>query len=190
MGAKDHRSAFTRTKPSSGQLGRKQRFSLGAGLSARKIGKGGDHRRRVQHMRLGDAERKVRLLQNYSLDKGAFEAEVENATNLAKRLMERYGIAERDARPIQEHTRQRTSWVYWDHLFDQFGLELRHFGRRGNAPLGNGELAVPNLDTDEWHVQRPSPTGWLIVAKGQGLQTLNDYLARKVPKTYSMSRAW
>jgi hypothetical protein len=37
-------------------------------------------------MRLEDAERKVRLLQTFSLDNGAFEAEVENAINLAKRL--------------------------------------------------------------------------------------------------------
>jgi hypothetical protein len=141
-------------------------------------------------MRLEDALRKVRLLHNYSVDKGAFETEAESAANLAKRLMDRYGIEKRDAlQPSREQTRERKSWVYWDHLFEQFGIELRHFGRRGNASLGNGERAVPNLDTGEWHVQRPSPAGWVIVAKGQGLQTLNDYLARKVPKTYSMSRA-
>jgi hypothetical protein len=72
------------------------------------------------------------------------------------------------------NTHERPSWVYWDHLFDQFGLELRHLGRHGNAPLGNGELAVPNLDTGQCHVQKPSPSGWVIVAKGQGLQSLAD----------------
>jgi len=140
-------------------------------------------------MRLEDAARKVSLLSNYSTDKGAFEAEAENATNLAKRLTDRYGIRERDARPCPERIRERLSWVYWDHLFDQFGLELRHFGLRGNAPLPNGEVAVPNLETGEWRVQKPSRAGWVIVAKGKGLGTLNDYLARKMPKTYSMFRA-
>jgi len=140
-------------------------------------------------MRLEDALRKVRLLHDYSVDKGAFVAEAENAANLAKRLMEKYAIAKPDIRSNRQPTRERRSWVYWDHLFSQFGLELRHFGRRGSVPLGNGELAVPNLDTGEWYVQKRSPTGWVIVVKGQGLQALSDYLARKVPKTYSMSRA-
>jgi hypothetical protein len=140
-------------------------------------------------MILEDALRKVRLLHDYSIEKGAFEAEAENAANLAKRLMEKYGIAKPDVRSNRESTREHKSWVYWDHLFEQFGLELRHFGRRGSAVLANGEVAVPNLDTGEWHVQKPSPTGWMTVARGQGLQSLGDYVARKVPKTYSMSRA-
>jgi Protein of unknown function (DUF2786) len=139
-------------------------------------------------MRLEDALRKVSLLHDYSVAKGAFEAEAESAANLAKRLMEKYAIAKPDARSNREHARKRQSWVYWDHLFDQFGLRLRHFARRGNAALPNGERVVPNLETGEWHVQKPSPTGWLIVAHGHGLRSLGDYLARKVPRTYSMSR--
>jgi len=139
-------------------------------------------------MRQEDALRKVRLLHDYSTDKGAFAAEAENAANLAKLLMERYGIAKEQARPPQEHTHERTTWIYWDNLFNQFGLEVRHFGRRGNALLGNGETAVIHLDKGEWHVQKPSPTGWMIVAKGQGTQSLGNYLARNVPRVYSMFR--
>jgi hypothetical protein len=139
-------------------------------------------------MRQEDALRKVRLLHDYSIDKGAFEAEAENAANLARLLMERYGIEKEQARPSQEYSQERTTWVYWDHLFNQFSLELRHFGRRGNAALGNGETAVIHLDASEWHVQKPSPTGWMIVAKGQGPQSLGDYLARNVPRVYSMFR--
>jgi hypothetical protein len=65
----------------------------------------GEFRRRnsTQHRKLEDAQRKVRLRQNYCLDKSAFEAEAETATNVAKRLTEQYGITEQSG-PAQPRT--------------------------------------------------------------------------------------
>jgi hypothetical protein len=139
-------------------------------------------------MKQQDALRKIRHLHDYSIGKGAFAAEAENAASLAKLLMKRYGIAEEQARTPQEHTPERTTWVYWDNLFDKFGLEVRHFCRRGNSCLGDGHIAVIKLDKGEWHVQKPSPTGWIIVTTGKGVQSLGDYLGKNLPKVYSIFR--
>jgi Protein of unknown function (DUF2786) len=58
-------------------------------------------------MRLEDALRKVRLLHNCSVDRGAFEAEAKNAIELAKRLMEQHAITKLDVRPNREDAPSR-----------------------------------------------------------------------------------
>ena len=139
-------------------------------------------------MKLDDAIRKIRLLREYSVDRGASEAETATATSLAEQLMKRYGIGGEYARAASERpVFHQINWFYWEQLFDSFGLELRRFGKRGSATLGKTTILV-KAETAEWQAQRPSGDGWDVVVKDKGLESLRSYLSKNTPRTYTFSR--
>src|SRR5579864_2117621 len=87
-------------------------------------------------MRIEDALRKIRLLRQVKAANGSSEAEAENATALIRTLMDRFAVKSDEVRPSNDPTVHRMSWVYWDHTLEEHGLQLRYFGKRGNASIG------------------------------------------------------
>lgn len=139
-------------------------------------------------MKLEDAIRKIRRLREYSVDRGASEAETATASNLAEQLMKRYGIGGEYTRAAAERpVFHQTNWFGWEQLFDSFGLELRRFGKRGSAIVNKTTILV-KADTSEWQAQKPSGDGWEVVVKDKGLESLRSYLSRNTPRTYTFSR--
>jgi hypothetical protein len=105
-------------------------------------------------MRAEDALRKIGLLRKVKLENGALEAEAENAARLAKALMERYAITSEDVLDAAPRPAFRMTWVYWQELLHEFGLQLRHFGHRGNAAIGADRIVYINLRTSQWSVEQ------------------------------------
>ncbi|HZO82075.1 MAG TPA: hypothetical protein VFB33_10320 [Candidatus Binataceae bacterium] len=138
-------------------------------------------------MRIEDALRKVRLLRRVRLENGASPAEADNAARLANAIIERYALANGDTHP-ETASRRRLSWVYWQHLMADFGIKLRHFGKRGNASLGDGRLVFIRLDSGQWQVQRTSPSGWETIKSDHGVEALRAYLMQSGPRLYSLTR--
>jgi hypothetical protein len=139
-------------------------------------------------MKLEDAIRKIRRLREYSVDRGASEAETATASNLAEQLMKRYGIGGEYIRAASERpVFHQVNWFAWQQLFDSFGLELRRFGKRGSATVGKTTIFVRG-DTGEWQVQRPSGDGWDVFVKDSGLESLRSYLSKNIPRTYTFFR--
>ncbi|HXZ87268.1 MAG TPA: DUF2786 domain-containing protein [Candidatus Binataceae bacterium] len=136
-------------------------------------------------MKIDDVMRRVRLLREYSTDRGASEAEAQNASRLADVLMERYRLGQCEMRP-QPRPFQRPVWDYWRYMFSEFGIELRTFGRRASADVGRGATAIIKIETNDWHVQKPSAEGWEIIAEGKGVETMRTYLSRNAPRAYSL----
>jgi hypothetical protein len=136
-------------------------------------------------MKMDDVMRRVRLLREYSTDRGASEAEAGNATRLANLLMERYRVSQDEVRPepVRFH---RPVWDYWKYMFAEYGIELRTFGKRGSADVGGGATAIILIDKDEWHVQKASAGGWESIARGKGLEAMRGYLSKKAPRAYSL----
>jgi len=139
-------------------------------------------------MKIDDAFRKIRLMRMVRSENGSSSGEADNAIHLTRQLMERFSMDADDVvRPMVAGA-SRPSWVYWQHLTREFGLELRSFGRRGSASLGGDQqVLVIKLDTGEWHVQRMSPAGWTITARNFGLDSLRQYLVGKISRTYTFS---
>jgi hypothetical protein len=140
-----------------------------------------------KRMKVEDALRKVRLLLRVSRENGASDGEIRNAKSLAQTLMDRYGLkgGELGSRPAPVF---RMSWVYWQHLMEEYGVKLRHFGKRGNASLGDGRLIFIRLDSGQWQVQKTSPGGWETIQRDSGVETLRAYLVKSGPRMYSFSR--
>lgn len=137
-------------------------------------------------MKIEDAIRKVRLLLKVSRDNGASDGEVSNAAHLAQTLIERYRL-NGDVAPKPPPV-FRMSWVYWQHLMEEYGVKLRHFGKRGNASLGDGRLIFIRLDSGQWQVQKTSPGGWETIQRDFGVETLRAYLMKSGPRMYSFAR--
>jgi hypothetical protein len=139
-------------------------------------------------MKVDDAIRKIRLLSEFSLDRGASEAEAQSATSLAEQLRKRYGIRGEHGRAATERpVFHHTNWSGWVQLFGSFGLELRRFGKRGSAIVNKTTILV-RADTGEWQAQKPSGDGWDVVVKDNGLESLRSYLAKNRPRTYTFLR--
>jgi hypothetical protein len=139
-------------------------------------------------MKVDDAIRKIRLLSELSLDRGASEAEAQSATSLAEQLRKRYGIGGEYVRAASERpVFHHTNWFGWVQLFDSFGLELRRFGKRGSAIVNKTTILV-RADTGEWQAQKPSGDGWNVVVKDSGLDSLRSYLSKNTRRTYNFSR--
>ncbi len=138
-------------------------------------------------MRIEDALRKVRLLRRVRTENGASEPEAENAARLAQALMERYALRPSDLR-AESAPVFRMTWVYWQQLMEEYGIKLRHFGKRGNASLGDGRLIFIRLDSGQWQVQRTSPGGWETIQRDWGVETLRAYLVKSGPRLYSFAR--
>ena len=102
--------------------------------------------------------------------------------------MDRFAIGAEDARPAAPAP-CRLTWVYWERLLGEFGIELNHFGRRGNAPLGGGLLVFIRLDTGHWWVKKQSSDGWKPIASDCGVESFRAYLREDGPRSYSMAAA-
>jgi hypothetical protein len=81
--------------------------------------------------------RKIRLLRRLVPQNGASEAEAETASRLVHTLMERYSIGREDL-PAVANRSNRMTWVYWEQLLAEFGVNLNRFGGRASASLGSG----------------------------------------------------
>jgi hypothetical protein len=136
-------------------------------------------------MKIEDALRKIRLLRRVTPDNGSSNAEAENAAAIVRSLMERFVVKSEDTRPSNGPV-FRMSWVYWDHLLAEYGLELRHFGKRGSVSIGRDMQALMRLDTGEWRVHRKMSAGDELVAQGQGFETFQTYLSKNAPRMYSL----
>lgn len=136
-------------------------------------------------MKIDDVMRRVRLLREYSTDRGASEAEAQNASRLADLLMERYRLGQCDMR-AQPRPFHRPVWDYWRFLFSEFDIDLRTFGKRASADVGRGATAIIRIETNEWHVQKPSAAGWETIAQGIGLDSMRSYLSKNAPRAYSL----
>jgi hypothetical protein len=130
-------------------------------------------------MTLEDALRKVKLLRAVRPENGAYQAEAETAAAIVERLASRFAIGAPEPRPAPDRT-FRQSWVYWENLLAEHGLQLRHFGRRGSATWEDGRtVLLIRQDTDSWLLQRTSGEGWDTVAANTGLASLRDRLSKE-----------
>jgi hypothetical protein len=137
-------------------------------------------------MKIEDALRKIRLLRRVSAENGASDAEAENASTLVRRLMDRFAVKTEEARTASP-SQFRMSWVYWDHVLYDFGLELRHFGKRGSARLSTDRQVLIRLDTGEWRIQQTTPTGVETLIRDTGVESFQAYLNRNAPRIHSLS---
>ena len=138
-------------------------------------------------MKTEDALRKIELLRKMKTENGALAAEAENAARLAKALMERYAINADDVSTAPERPAFRLTWIYWQELLKEFGLRLRHFGRRGNAAIGNDKMVYIKLGANQWWIEERSGGGWQTTARDWGVETLRLYLSKHA-RSYSLFR--
>jgi hypothetical protein len=136
-------------------------------------------------MKIDDVMRRVKLLREYNTDRGASEAEAQNATRLADLLMDRYRLDREEVKP-QPQRFHRPVWDYWRYMLSEYGIALRTFGKRGSADVGDSGTAIIRLETDEWHIQKASAEGWEILAQGKGLESMRGYLMKNTPRAYSL----
>ena len=120
-------------------------------------------------------------------ENGASEAEAQTAERLVRSLMERYSIGREDLRPVASPP-SRMTWVYWEQLLAEFGIRLNRFGGRGSASLGSDALILIRLTANQWHLQQSSSSGWEIVIRDFGVESLRAYLAKYGPRLYSLAR--
>lgn len=127
-------------------------------------------------MRAEEALRKIGLLRRVKTENGALAAEADNAARLVKALMERYAIKADDIPTASQTPAFRMTWIYWQHLLHQFGLQLRHFGHRGNATIGDDKIVYINLRTSQWWIEQKSSGGWQTSVRDWGVESLRTYL--------------
>lgn len=132
-----------------------------------------------------DALRKIRLLRQVKTENGASAAEAENAARIVKALMERYTIKARNSAPRRDPARQLT-WVYWQELFNEFGLRFSHFGDRGSATIGSDINIYVKLGTGEWWIEKRSGGVSHAGARDNGVESLRKYLKEHAPRGYSL----
>jgi hypothetical protein len=138
-------------------------------------------------VRAEDALRKIGLLRKVKAENGALAAEVDNAARLTKALMERYAIKAEDIPAASAAPTFRMTWVYWQDLLSQFGLQLRRFGHRGNAAIGNDRIVYINLRTSQWWIEQRSNGGWQTNVRDWGVEALRKYLDERA-RGYSFFR--
>jgi hypothetical protein len=137
-------------------------------------------------MRIEDALRKIRLLCRLVPENGASEAEAETASRLVHTLMKQYSIGREDLRPVANPP-NRMTWVYWEQLLRGFGVNLNRFGGRASASLGSDTRILIRLAAGQWQIEQTSVTGWRIVVRDFGLESLRAYLAKFGPRSYSLA---
>jgi hypothetical protein len=134
-----------------------------------------------------DARRKLQLLRQVRPENGFSDAEAENAVHLSQLLVKRFSIRVEEVRP--NTTRSfAMSWVYWQHLADEYGLELHRFGGRGSLALPDRKTAFIKLSTGEWWVQRTVAGGHERVARNWGVESLREHLSRNRTRAPSLLR--
>jgi hypothetical protein len=134
-----------------------------------------------------DILRKIELLRNVKPENGAFDSEVDNAARLEKVLMDRYAVKAEEV-PNKPAPAYRMTWVYWEHLVEEFGFELRRFGRRGNVTIGGNRIVYIKLESGQWWVEEKSAGGWNTLAKDWGVESLREYLSKHAPRSYAFFR--
>ena len=127
-------------------------------------------------MRAEDALRKILLLRRVKAENGAMAAEADNAARLAKALMERYAIKAEDIPSASLGPAFRLTWIYWQELLNEFGIQLRHFGHRGNAAIGNDKVVYIKLGAAQWWIERRSSGGRQTTVRDWGVESLRKYL--------------
>jgi Protein of unknown function (DUF2786) len=137
-------------------------------------------------MTIEDALRKIRLLRQVKAENGASAAEADNAARMAKTLMERYTV-KAESILTEQRPAFRLTWVYWQELFNEFGLQFSHFGQRGNATIGHDRTVYVKLGTGEWRVEQRSNGGSRISARDHGVESLRNYLKQHA-RGYSLLR--
>ena len=136
-------------------------------------------------MRTEDALRKIGLLRKVRTENGAMAPEAENAARLAKALMERFAIRAEDIPTVSQRPAFRMTWIYWQELLGEYGLQLRHFGRRGNAQIAIDKIVYINLGTGQWWIEQRSRSGWNTSFRDWGVEPLRAYLKEQV-RGYSL----
>jgi hypothetical protein len=134
-------------------------------------------------MKLHDVLQRLRLLRTVRPEEDADEAE--NAVNLTRILRERFSVGSEDVASASSFA-HRISWVDWQDSLGEFGIQLRHFGRRGTASLGNSKQVVIRLDSGQWQMQQRSPGGWETVARDWGRESLRAYLIKNGPPRHPL----
>ncbi len=162
-------------------LPRREILSL-SGILRRSINPNRKHHPSVN---LTDAIRKIRQLRLVSRDRGAMPAEVDNARGRVRALMERFAMP--TEAPPEPRPQSRMSWVYWEHLLGEYGLELRRFGKRGNAQVGRDRRILIRLDSGHWRIERSAATAAGPLAAGVGIESLREYLKREGPRYYAFA---
>jgi hypothetical protein len=138
-------------------------------------------------MSVDDALRKIRLLRQIRTENGASAAEADIAARKVKALMERYTIKADKSRAPQAPAPQLT-WVYWQELFNEFGVQFSHFGYRGSATLGPGRIVYIQLNTGRWWVKQRSAGSARTSARDRGVGSLRNYLKEHAARSYSLQR--
>ena len=133
-----------------------------------------------------DARRKLQLLQQVKPENGFSDAEAENAVHLSLLLVKRFSIRAEEVRNPAPARSFALSWVYWQHLADEYGLKLHRFGGRGNLVLPGNKAAFIKLGTGEWWVQKTGAGGHERVARNSGVESLREYLARNRTRAPSL----
>jgi hypothetical protein len=137
-------------------------------------------------MKLEDALRKIRLLKQVKAENGSSESEAENAAQIIRTLMDRFAVKSEEARPSTNDGPFRMSWVYWDHVVAEHGLELGHFGKRGSVSIGRDTQALIRLESGSWRVQRGTNGATQVLAEGTGVETFQTYLSKNAPRAFSL----
>ena len=120
-------------------------------------------------------------------ENGALAPEADNAARLVKALMERYAIKAEDIPDASQRSAFRMTWIYWQDLLRQFGLQLRHFGHRGNAAIGDDTIVYINLRTSQWWIEQQSRGGRQTSVRDWGVESLRTYLDQHA-RSYSFFR--
>ena len=126
-------------------------------------------------MTAADALRKIGLLRRVKTENGASAAEAENAARLASALMARHTIKANEVL-AEKGPAFKLTWVYWQQLFNEFGLQFSHFGDRGSAKVGADTTIYLRLRTGQWWVEKRSSSGSHTSARNSGVESLRKYL--------------
>lgn len=73
-------------------------------------------------------------------------------------------------------------------MLENFGLQLRRFGGRGNAMIGRDRIVYIKLDTGQWWIDRKSPGCLETVNRDIGIESLRAYLVKNVSRLHAFFR--
>jgi hypothetical protein len=144
-------------------------------------------RRRIALVRTEDALRKIKLLRQVRVENGALPTEAENALRLVEALMVRHAIKPEDVSAASPRPTSRMTWIYWQELLNEFGLQLSRFGRRGNAAIGNDKVIYIKLGTAQWWIEQRSGDERQTSVRDWGVESLRNYLNQHA-RRYSLLR--
>jgi hypothetical protein len=140
-------------------------------------------------MTVDDALRRIRLLKMVKTENGFSENESETALRMTETLLREHAVEPEAVLPSPPPM-HRPSWVYWQNLLSEYGLNLRRFGKRGSATIAsNQHVILIRVDTGEWQVQKMGPGGWQVVLRDVGLDSMRAYLSKNAPRAFTFYQA-